>query len=128
MTGKTYEEWLEKVRQDGKALSSIPEKIMTVQLCHEAVRNTFYLVGRGLKDVPKKFITEELTLEAIRKYPLALFELPEEFWTAKICLEAVSKIKRWSKCMPEHKPECEAIVAELLALSEKSKANVSLAN
>ena len=117
--GKTYEEYLELVKEKGIYLEYVPDKYKTYDLCFEAVKS----VGSSLVYVPDKHRTYELCLQAVennkisanilplipnkhRTYELCLKvvknkvtnmitvlnHIPEEHKTYELCLEVVSRI------------------------------------
>ena len=121
----TAEEALAAVKDDGKALKNVPEKLKTAEMCLEAVKDD----GRALEYVPEKLKTEEMCLEAVKQQSyyaeyhgsvspeiFAFKYVPEKFKTAEICLEAVKQKENtwaWSE-VPDN-----ARTAEICLLAVK---------
>ena len=90
--GKTYEEYLELVKEKGIYLEYVPDKYKTYDLCFEAVKS----VGSSLVYVPDKHRTYELCLKVVKNKVTnmitVLNHIPEEHKTYELCLEVVSRI------------------------------------
>lgn len=89
---KSYEYYMELVRQCGTRLVDVPEKFITAELCSLAVEKNLSVNGYdqnangyALKYVPKKFITPELCLSAVRQNGYLLKYVPEKLKTRELC-------------------------------------------
>ena len=117
--GKTYEEYLELVKERGLSLAfvpdeyrtyelcleaikvnpnmnidCVPDKHKTYELCFEVVKNSF--LNRILSIIPDKHRTYELCLKVVKNKVTnmitVLNHIPEEHKTYELCLEVVSRI------------------------------------
>ena len=117
--GKTYEEYLELVKERGLSLAFVPDKYRTYEICLEAikvnpsinidcvpdkhktyelclevVKNSF--LNRILSIIPDKHRTYELCLKVVKNKVTnmitVLNHIPEEHKTYELCLEVVSRI------------------------------------
>ena len=117
--GKTYEEYLELVKEKGLSLAfvpneyrtyelcleaikvnpnmnidCVPDKHKTYELCFEVVKNSF--LNRILSIIPDKHRTYELCLKVVKNKVTnmitVLNHIPEEHKTYELCLEVVSRI------------------------------------
>ncbi|WP_010255672.1 DUF4116 domain-containing protein [Treponema primitia] len=66
---KTYKEWLAAVKIDHNALSEVPEKLWTNELCLEAVKKDyaalFYISS-------ERYLTKEVCVEAYKQSPSSI--------------------------------------------------------
>jgi hypothetical protein len=93
----TVEQALTAVREDGKALQLVPDKLKTAEICLEAVKKD----GEALQYVPDKLKTAEMCLEAVKNVSSALEYVPENLRTAKIYLERVKQNGQALEDVPE---------------------------
>ncbi len=68
----TVEVALEAVRQTGRALRLVPERLKTPAVCLEAVK----MRGLSLLDVPAPLRSEEMCTTAVRQHPSAMMHVP----------------------------------------------------
>ena len=90
--GKTYEEYLELVKEKGIYLEYVPDKYKTYDLCFEAVKS----VGSSLVYVPDKHRTYELCLQAVENNKISaniLPLIPNKHRTYELCLETLKQCK-----------------------------------
>ena len=114
--GKTYEEYLELVKEKGLSLAfvpdeyrtyelcleaikvnpnmnidCVPDKHKTYELCFEVVKNSF--LNRILSIIPDKHRTYELCLEAVKRSPINIQYVPFKHRTYELCLETLKQCK-----------------------------------
>ncbi len=83
---ETYDEALYAIRQR-VALWHVPKRLMTPELCAEAVQQCVDNLG----DVPEALKTESLCMEALRIDPSALRYVPDRMKTEALCAECVRR-------------------------------------
>lgn len=106
---KSYEDYLERVQQNGLALQDVPEELRTPELCKLAVQQD----GLALEDVPEELRTPELYKLAVQQDGWALKFVPEELRTYKLSLEAVKSNSAALLFVPkEYREELKRIVLE----------------
>jgi hypothetical protein len=112
----TVEEALATVREDGKALKDVPDKLKTAEVCLEAIKQQgkfeLYTVPHGTMSdevfafnyVPANLWTAEMCLEALKLKAAnisAFYQVPDNAKTAEACLEAVRQSGAMLKLVPE---------------------------
>lgn len=98
---KTPEMCLDAVRQDGYALSEVPEDLATEEIYVAAVRER----GNSLLHVPERARSREICLEAVRQDGQALRHVPQNLQDDEICRVAVSQCGLALVSVPEKSRE-----------------------
>ena len=90
--GKTYEEYLELVKEKGLSLAFVPDKYRTYEICLEAIKVNPSI---NIDCVPDKHKTYELCLEVVKNSFLnrILSIIPDKHRTYELCLETLKQCK-----------------------------------
>jgi hypothetical protein len=104
---------LKLVRKSGEALFSIPEHLITFELCAEALLGDSYY-GGVMNHVPGRFKTKEFCLAAVRVNGVHLEGVPEALKTEEFYMEAVRENRYAFEYVPEHL-KTEAVCIEAAA-------------
>ncbi|QQR69887.1 MAG: DUF4116 domain-containing protein [Alphaproteobacteria bacterium] len=83
------------VAQNGEALESVPEKLLSEAMCLTAVTQN----GAALQYVPKELRIETMCLTAVTQNGEALQYVPEELRSEALCLTAVAQNGRALYCV-----------------------------
>ena len=90
--GKTYEEYLELVKEKGLSLAFVPDKYRTYEICLEAIKVNPSI---NIDCVPDKHKTYELCFEVVKNSFLnrILSIIPDKHRTYELCLETLKQCK-----------------------------------
>ncbi|MDR2865657.1 MAG: DUF4116 domain-containing protein [Spirochaetaceae bacterium] len=66
---KTYKEWLEAVKIDHNALSEVPERLWTNELCLEAVKKNYSALAYISSE---RYLTKEVCIEVYKQSPSSI--------------------------------------------------------
>lgn len=79
-------EILEKIKTDGDWITKLPEKLITKEICLDAINSGQVEV---LQKIPLELRTKEICLEAIKHNPSDIDSVPKDILTEKMCLDAI---------------------------------------
>lgn len=79
-----YEDYLEKVSQNGNLLKDVPEEYHTEELLLAAVSNW----GAAIRNVPADKLTPAIVLASVTQYGTNLRHVPKEMRSEEVCIAA----------------------------------------
>jgi len=113
-----YEDYLEKVSQNGNLLKDVPEEYHTEELLLAAVSNW----GAAIRNVPADKLTPAIVLASVTQYGTNLRHVPKEMRSEEVCIAAyVNSVGKAIRYAPnEIKDAVKTKAQEILANNNTS--------
>lgn len=116
---QTKEMALSAVRDEGRAMEFVSDRLIDFELCMAAVSKT----GLALRRVPNHLRTKEVCLSAVSTTGFVLFDVPADVIDADICLAAITATgMAYRHVPPEFRSEallCQAVKTAGFLLEEE---------